>query len=71
MRSLPVTYSIVSNNPQQKPTGREGSHVKYFTPFRGQDLIRLEYIKPFESVACINTITDIPRYVTLSTRTTT
>jgi hypothetical protein len=66
MRPLPVTYALVSNNPQQNTTGAQGGYDQYFTPFRRQDLIRLGYIKPFESVACINTVTDIPRYVALS-----
>ncbi len=71
MRPLPVTYALVSNNPQHNTTGTQGAHDQYFTPFRRQDLIRLGYIKPAESVAAINTVTDIPRYVALSTRTTT
>jgi hypothetical protein len=71
MRPLPVSYSLVSNNPQQNTTGAQGGHDQYFTPFRRQDLIRLGYIKPVESVACINTVTDIPRYVALSGSTTT
>lgn len=71
LRPLPVTYALVSNNPQHNTTGGEGGHDQYYTPFRRQDLIRLGYIKPVESIPCINTVTDIPRYVALSTRTTT
>ncbi|MCX5813126.1 MAG: FecR family protein [Proteobacteria bacterium] len=71
MRPLPVTYALVSNNPQHNTTGAQGGHDQYFTPFRRQDLIRLGYIKTVESVAAINTVTDIPRYVALSGSTTT
>jgi len=71
MRPLPVTYALVSNNPQHNTTGGQGGHDQYFTPFKRQDLIRLGYIKPVESVAAINTVTDIPRYAALTTRTTT
>jgi hypothetical protein len=71
LRPLPVAYALVSDNPQHNTTGGEGGHDQYFTPFRRQDLIRLGYIKPVDSVVGINTVTDIPRYIALFGTTTT